>query len=229
MRLNKWLVLAGVTSSRRKADELVISGKILRNGHYVKPGEQVQDSDIISLNGEVLRVLRKQTHIITFYKPRGVISSHARQKKNTKIIFDYLPLGWQTDIIVGRLDKDSEGLVLLTNDGALAQRLTHPSFKVRRVYSVTTKRPLTSQDLNQLTDGIELEDGTSRALSATLDEKKNLIITLEEGRNRQIRRSLMALNHTVTRLVRLNHGPYQLQGLKPGEWRQELPPKEKLQ
>jgi 23S rRNA pseudouridine2605 synthase len=135
-------------------------------------------------------------------------------------VFDFLPLGWHRDIIVGRLDRDSEGLMLLTNDGALAHELMHPSFGVQRVYQVTTKQPLTDNDLDLLVSGIELEDGTSRAVSATRDGERRVRITLEEGRNRQIRRSLDALDHTVTRLVRIQHGPYQLEDLQPGEWRE---------
>lgn len=220
MRLNKWLVLAGAASSRRKADELIAAGKILRNGHVAEAGEQALTKDTITLDGENLRITAEAPRIITFYKPRDVISSHTRQGKRNKIVFDFLPLGWHRDIIVGRLDRDSEGLMLLTNDGALAHELMHPSFGVQRVYQVTTKQPLTDNDLDLLVSGIELEDGTSRAVSATRDGERRVRITLEEGRNRQIRRSLDALDHTVTRLVRIQHGPYQLEDLQPGEWRE---------
>ena len=220
MRLNKWLVLAGAASSRRKADELIASGKVLRNGHVAEAGEQALAKDTITLDGENLRITAEAPRIIAFYKPRDVISSHTRQGKRNKIVFDFLPLGWHRDIIVGRLDRDSEGLMLLTNDGALAHELMHPSFGVQRVYQVTTKQPLTDNDLDLLVSGIELEDGTSRAVSAARDGERRVRITLEEGRNRQIRRSLDALGHAVTRLVRIQHGPYRLEDLQPGEWRE---------
>lgn len=221
MRLNKWLVLAGAASSRRKADELIAAGKILRNGHVAEAGEQAQARDSITLDGEELRITADTPHLIALHKPRGVISSHARQGKHNKIIFDYLPLGWHRDIIVGRLDRDSEGLVLLTNDGELAHQLMHPSFGVRREYLVTTKQPLTDLQLELLTAGIELEDGISKAVAASRDGERRVRIVLEEGRNRQIRRSLAALGHSVSRLVRLQHGPYILEDIQPGEW-QEL-------
>lgn len=220
MRLNKWLVLAGAANSRRKADELIAAGRILRNGHVAEAGEQALTKDTITLDGETLRITAESPRIIAFYKPRDVISSHTRQGKHNKIVFDFLPLGWHRDIIVGRLDRDSEGLMLLTNDGALAHELMHPSFGVQRVYLVTTKQPLTDNDLDLLVSGIELEDGVSRAVSANRDDERRVRITLEEGRNRQIRRSLDALGHSVTRLVRIQHGPYMLEGLQPGEWRE---------
>lgn len=227
MRLNKWLVLAGAANSRRKADEIIVAGRVLRNDHVAEAGEQVLEKDTITLDGEYLRITAEAPHIIAFYKPRDVISSHVRQGKSNKIIFDFLPLGWHHDIIVGRLDRDSEGLMLLTNDGGLAHRLMHPSFGVERVYLVTTKQPLANNDLDLLVSGIELDDGLSRAVFAARDGERRIRITLEEGRNRQIRRSLDALGHTVTRLMRVQHGPYLLEDLKPGQWR-EISPGEQL-
>lgn len=218
MRLNKWLVLAGAAASRRKADELINSGRVIRNGHVAEAGEQALVKDDITLDGESLRITAEAPRLTAFYKPREVISSHVRQGKSNKILFDFLPLGWHHDIIVGRLDRDSEGLILLTNDGALAHQLMHPSFGVQRIYQVTTKQALSDNDLDLLVHGIELEDGISRAVAAERDGERRVLITLEEGRNRQIRRSMEALGHTVTRLVRLQHGPYTLGELTPGAW-----------
>lgn len=220
MRLNKWLVLAGAATSRRKADELIATGRIMRNGHAAEPGEQAQPYDDITLDGENLRITSDEARLTAFYKPRGVISSHVRQGKNNKIIADFVPLGWQHDIIIGRLDRESEGLVLLTNDGGLAHRLMHPSFGVRREYLVTTQHPLNDLQISLLTDGVELEDGISKAIKATKEDGRRIRITLEEGRNRQIRRTLAELGHTVTRLVRVKHGDFSLEDLEPGEWRE---------
>jgi pseudouridine synthase len=220
MRLNKWLVLAGVATSRRKADELIAEGRIVRNGHVAEAGVQAQPYDDITLDGENLRITSDELRLIALYKPRGVISSHVRQGKNNKIIADFVPLGWQHDIIVGRLDRESEGLVLLTNDGALAHQLMHPSFGVRREYLVTTQQPLNDLQISLLTDGVELEDGISKAVKATKKDGRRIRIVLEEGRNRQIRRTLAELGHTVTRLVRVKHGDFSLEDLEPGEWRE---------
>jgi 23S rRNA pseudouridine2605 synthase len=222
MRLNKWLVLAGAATGRRQADELIRSRRIEVSGAPAGLGTQVEETDQVSIDGRPLSIQPAKTHVILFHKPVGVVSSH-RQQGKSRIVFDYLPKEYHADIIVGRLDKESEGLVLLTNNGQLAHEFMHPSHAVERRYLVRTKREISLEDLKQLHNGIELDDGLSKFMSCELVGPQALDIRLEEGRNRQIRRTLAALRHQVTELIRVSHGAYDLTGLKAGEWRLEEP------
>lgn len=224
MRLNKWLVLAGAATGRRQADDLIRDHHIEVNGAPAGLGTQVETTDKVSIDDKPLSIEPTNTHIILFHKPVGVISSH-RQQGKSRIVFDYLPKVYHVDIIIGRLDKESEGLVLLTNNGQLAHELMHPSHAVERRYLVRTKRDITPLDLQKLHNGIMLDDGLSKFKRCELAGPQALDIHLEEGRNRQIRRTLAALHHQVTELIRVSHGPYNLTGLKAGEWRlEELTP-----
>jgi pseudouridine synthase len=122
--------------------------------------------------------------------------------------------------MIGRLDRESEGLMLLTNDGQLAHRLMHPSFNIDRIYEVETIKPITESQIGQILAGVSLDDGISRAKSIEKLSERQIRITLTEGRNRQIRRTLAHIGHHVNRLVRIEHGPYRLAGLEPGSWQE---------
>lgn len=221
MRLNKWLVLAGVASSRRKADELVIAGEVTVRDRMALVGEDIGEDDQVYFQRRLLQIPDNAPRLTKFYKPRGVVSSHQRQK-NAKLVFDYLPELFGHDIMIGRLDRESEGLMLLTNDGQLAHRLMHPSFNIDRIYEVETVKPITENQIKQLLTGVSLDDGMSRAKSVKRLSEHQLEITLTEGRNHQIRRTLAHLGHRVSKLVRIQHGPYRLAGLESGSW-QEIP------
>lgn len=213
-------MLAGAATGRRQADDLIRSRHIEVNGVPAALGTQVEPADSVSIDGVARSIEPAKTHIILFHKPVGVISSH-RQQGKSRIVFDYLPTEYHADILIGRLDKESEGLVLLTNNGQLAHELMHPSHAIERRYLVRTKREISEEELQRLHDGVELDDGLSKFKSCELAGPQALDIRLEEGRNRQIRRTLAALRHQVTELIRVSHGSYDLTGLKAGEWRLE--------
>lgn len=218
MRLNKWLVLSRAVNSRRKADELIKAGEVTINDQTAKLGDIVGEADKVYLSNQRLSLAITEPQLVIFNKPRGLICSH-RQQKKSRIIFDILPENLHHYTIIGRLDRESEGLVLLTNNGKLAHRLMHPSFNVERVYEVDVAEPIDDQLINHLMRGVSLKDGISRAKNAHRLSGHKLQITLTEGRNHQIRRTLAELNYQVTKLVRLQHGPYRLDGLAIGQWK----------
>lgn len=221
MRLNKWLVIAGAASARRQADELIEAGRVSLDGHKASLGARVEDGSTVRLDNQKLSLRQSQRRLIRLYKPAGVISSHRKQGKS-RIVFDLLPNDMADYIIVGRLDKDSEGLMLLTNDGQLAHELMHPSFQVERRYLVRLNRAPTESLPCQLIQGVNLDDGVSIFTNCTIIGERAIELTLQEGRNRQIRRTMRQLGYRVEKLIRLEHGPYSLVGLRPGEWRDEV-------
>jgi 23S rRNA pseudouridine2605 synthase len=222
MRLNKFLQRAGV-ASRRKADELIRSGRIAVNGRVVgEPWLEVGPGDIVTLDGRPLS-LPGGYHYFKLYKPRGVTSTlsdpHAR-----RTLAEFVPPGLRL-FPVGRLDRDSEGLLLLTDDGELALVLSHPRYGVRKRYFVELDRPLSRRELGRLRAGVELPDGPFRPVCVRRAGPNALVLSLAEGRKREIRRGFRALGRRVVRLVRLSIGPLELGDLAPGELR-ELSPRE---
>lgn len=218
MRLNKWLVQAGAAFARRKADELIEEGRVRVNGQPAKLGQIIESGDDVQVNGESIALWTAPLQLIAVHKPTGYICSH-RHQSDTPIIFDLLPKQYRNYTIIGRLDKDSEGLVLLTNDGQLAQKLTHPSSEVTRVYEVTLNKPVDGELVERLTTvGIELDDGVSVFDSVTPLDEARLRISMHSGRNRQIRRTFAACDRKVTQLKRIQHGTWELNELKAGEW-----------
>ncbi len=217
MRLNKWLVEAGAAPARRAADELIKAGGITVDGQPAELGTQVESGQRVELNGQPLIIAPSERRMIALHKPRGVVSSHRRQGKE-EIVTDLLPPELRSFKFVGRLDRESEGLMLLTNDGEVAYTLTHPKHEVRRVYEVELDSELTPAHRELLLAGMELEDGLSSFLSLTDLRPKTYRLELQEGRNRQIRRTLGALGYDVVRLKRVSHGPYELGTLASGDW-----------
>jgi 23S rRNA pseudouridine2605 synthase len=216
MRINKYLAQA-TGLSRRAADTAIAEGRVAVNGSAPQTGQQISGSDTVTLDGTVLAP--SATVTIMLNKPPGYVCS--RDGQGSKTIYELLPPEYQQLKSVGRLDKDSSGLLLLTNDGELANQLTHPSYSKHKIYEVSLDKPLEPLHQQMINDhGIQLEDGPSQLqLEKLSDDGKQWRITMHEGRNRQIRRTFSALGYTVTLLHRIQFGPYQLNDLTSGEHR----------
>lgn len=221
MRINRYLALA-TGLSRRNADGAIGSGRVKVNGEVIALGRIVADNDRVTLDDHPLSLTDKR--YVIFNKPAGVVVSRVRQGKS-HTIYDLLPEDLYNLKPIGRLDKDSSGLLILTNDGQLAQALGHPSAGKTKIYLVKLDRNLNDPDLARLDEPIQLSDGPSRLKVKRLSNE--LEVALTEGRNRQIRRSFEALGYKVTKLKRVAFGKLKLRDLKPGEFR-ELRPEEIL-
>lgn len=220
MRLNKYIAAAGVCS-RRKADELIASGVVSVNGKKVtEMGFSVGDKDKVFIDKTLVRP--KKHEYYRFYKPAGFITS-ADDEKGRKIIYDLLSPELHNLKPVGRLDKDSSGLIILTNDGDLLNELTHPSIKVPKRYVVSVKGKMHLHHLEKMAQGLEIEPGkTAYADSAILESDANrtvLQITLYQGLNRQIRKMLELLGFEVTSLKRVQHATIDVEGLSKGQYK----------
>jgi pseudouridine synthase len=215
MRINKYIAAASELS-RRAADAAISDGRVLINGGVATSGSQVGDQDLVTLDARPLFVDRQLTTII-FNKPVGYVVS--RDGQGSKTIYDLLPAEHQQLNPVGRLDKYSSGLLLLTNDGALANELTHPRYAKVKIYEISLNTPLAPLHQQMINDrGLSLEDGLSKLQLEKLDDQGYAWrVTMSEGRNRQIRRTFSALDYTVKRLHRTHFGPYQLGDLANGK------------
>lgn len=216
MRINVFIAKA-TGLSRRAADQAVLDGRVSVNGRRPQTGQQVSDTDTITLDGKILSAADQTTTII-LNKPVGYVVS--RDGQGSQTIYDLLPAEYHNLKPVGRLDKDSSGLLLLTNDGQLAHQLTHPRYSKTKIYEIVLNKSLGTSDQKTIEQGVELEDGPSALqLKALYNSRNNWRVTISEGRNRQIRRTFAALGYTVTLLHRTNFGDYVLPaGLKPGQW-----------
>jgi len=216
MRLNKFLA-QGTTLSRRKADEAIAAGRVSMNGKPAGQGMDVSPTDVVQLDGITVEAA-SEVLTIMLHKPRGYVVS--RYGQGSEIIYDLLPPEYQLLNPVGRLDKDSSGLLLLTNDGQLAQGLTHPSKQKIKLYEVELDKPLQPLHRQMISDqGLQLEDGVSKLqLERQRDgDDRAWAITMHEGRNRQIRRTFAALGYGVRTLHRTQFGPYTLGSLQVGK------------
>ncbi len=216
MRLNKWLVEAGVAPARRKADELISAGRVSVNDQSAELGQIITEADQVSLDGQPLSVAQSEVVVVRYYKPVGRVSSHQPQGNDASVFTD-LPPEYAQFKFIGRLDKDSEGLMILTNDGGLVQEMSHPSRGHEKTYLIWLDRWLTPADRQVLLDGVELEDGRSHFQAVEDQPDGSYRVVLGEGRNRQIRRSLQTLGYTVRRLKRTHIGQYSLGNLGPGQ------------
>ena len=214
LRLNKFLAeRLGV--SRREADDLIASGKIFVNKKPATIGVKVDKNDKVCYNGKIVPFDTVFLYL-AFHKPIGYVCSR-RAQGSTPTLYDLLPAKYHKLKTVGRLDKDSSGLILLTNDGDFAFQMTHPKFHKNKIYEVELDKPLEPLHQQMISDyGIMLEDGPSKFTIVRDDDK--CIVTLSEGRNRQIRRTFTALGYTVTKLHRITFGKYELGSLKPGKY-----------
>lgn len=209
VRLNKFIA-SSTGMSRRAADKVIEYGRVRINNDAVKQGVMVYPTDIVTLDGATLGAT-KPLQTILFNKPVGYIVS--RDGQGGRSIYDILPPTLHHLKPVGRLDKDSSGLLLLTNNGNLAQGLTHPSFQKTKVYEIEVSQPLAPLHRQMITDyGVHLEDGPSKFDITRMTEGDDLHwqITMHEGRNRQIRRTFQSLGYNVAKLHRTQFGQYTL-------------------
>lgn len=218
MRINRFIAIA-TGLSRRAADKLADSGEIYVNGRRIKTGYIVSEHDEVTLSGKQLR-MPGEFSTVMLNKPAGYVCSRAGQ--GSKTVYNLLPLQYHNLKPVGRLDKDSSGLLLLTDDGGLAQTLTHPSHRKMKRYELKINKPIKPEDWEKITQkGVRLDDGVSKFdLHWLTKDGKQWTATLYEGRNRQIRRTFAALGYKVTKLHRTIFGDYQLGNLPPGKFRQ---------
>lgn len=227
-RLQKVIAHAGITS-RRKAEELITAGRVRVNGQVVKElGVQVSSKDTVEVDG--VPIEQEQHVYYVFYKPRGVISAVSDDKKR-KVVLDYFEDVTARIYPVGRLDYDTSGLLLLTNDGELSQTLMHPKHEVDKVYVAKVKGVADKKQLLPLTKGIRIEGRKTAParfdiLSTDMTAQTSIVqLTIHEGRNHQVKNMLKAVGLPVQKLKRELYGPLTLEGLRPGEFR-ELSKKE---
>jgi len=218
--LSKFLAQAGV-ASRRKVIDIIKSGVITVNDKIIKePGFKITDTDCIKVKGKV--VVSESKIYILLNKPKNYITTVSDERgrhKVTDLIADEIQ---QRVYPIGRLDKNTTGLLLLTNDGDLALRLSHPRFEVEKIYHVQLDRPLTKKDMQALFDGIELEDGiivVDDAYFFKNASKKNCSVTLHSGKNRVVRRLFENLGYEVIKLDRVGYAGLTKEGLSVGSWR----------
>jgi 23S rRNA pseudouridine2605 synthase len=218
LRLNKHLALQlGV--SRREADNLIAASRVTINGDTAVLGARMQAGDIVTIDDKPIKSDTAFVYL-AFNKPTGYVCSR-RQQGDTPTIYSILPEEYHTLKPVGRLDRESSGIILLTNDGDFAFQMTHPKFAKTKLYNVELSHDLEPLHQQMISDyGIELEDGTSSFGLERLNDKdrKNWIVTMKEGRNRQIRRTFGSLGYSVEKLHRTNFGNYALGDIKPGKF-----------
>lgn len=222
-RLQKVIAHAGV-ASRRKAEEMILEGKVKVNGKVVKElGVKVSNSDTVEVGGIPLE--KEQPVYFLFYKPRGIISS-VTDDKGRKTVTDYFPEIKERIYPVGRLDYDTSGILLLTNDGEFANLLMHPRNEIEKEYIAKIKGIPLRENLKVLEKGIRLEDGKTAPAQTkviSVDKKKGTSIvqlTIHEGKNRQVRRMFEAIGHPVVKLRRERYGFLDLRGLQAGDARE---------
>ncbi|MBQ5608907.1 MAG: pseudouridine synthase [Rikenellaceae bacterium] len=219
IRLNRYIAQSGLCS-RREADELIADGKVTVNGVIVtEMGTKVQQTDEVCVNES--RVVSEKKVYILMNKPKGYVTT-VEDDHATKTVMDIVKGACAERIYpVGRLDKNSLGVLLMTNDGDLTKTLTHPSFEKRKVYQVTLDKPLTKADMEQIVEGITLEDGFIQAdeVSYVNESKKEVGIEIHSGRNRIVRRIFEHQGYTVTKLDRVLFAGLTKKNLKRGQWR----------
>jgi 23S rRNA pseudouridine2605 synthase len=220
MRLNAYLARAGV-ASRRGAEDLIRSGRVRVNGEDAGLATFVGPNDLVELDGQ--RLDPEPLAYVLLHKPAGVVTT-ARDPHGRPTVVDLVQHA-QRVVPVGRLDADTTGALVLTNDGPLAHRLMHPRYEVDKVYEVDVKGEPSSTALSRLEQGVELEDGMTSPAQVRRLGPSRLELTIHEGRKHQVKRMLEAVGHAVRRLHRSRYAGLTLDGLAPGEWR-ELTPEE---
>lgn len=216
-RLQKVLARAGI-GSRRRCEELIAEGRVRVDGVVARLGDKVDaDTSEVEVDGVVVTVASGLVHYL-LNKPAGVVTT-AHDPQGRPTVVELVPPEPRV-FPVGRLDLDTEGLLLLTNDGPLTHRLTHPSYGVEKEYLALVDGEPRRGDIRRLREGIELEDGMTAPARVAVVEPSLLRITIHEGRNRQVRRMCEAIGHPVRRLVRTRIGPLVDRHLGPGQWRE---------
>lgn len=224
VRLNRYIAQAGVTS-RRKADELISGGKVKVNGEVVTElGTKIDPSDHVEVEGQVIQ--QQAFEYVLLNKPKDTITT-VDDERDRRIVMDLLDDQARARgvVPVGRLDRDTTGALLLTNDGDLTHRLMHPSYAVEKLYLVRTTAPVKPHDLDRLRAGVMLDDGEAKADRAAYvgDDPRAVGLALHEGRNRQIRRMMEALGYEIAALDRVEYAGLNLTKLRRGEWRRLRP------
>jgi 23S rRNA pseudouridine2605 synthase len=215
MRLNAFIARAGV-ASRRKADDLIKAGRVTVNGEPGQLNTFVGANDEVRLDGKPLA--KQRLAYVLLHKPAGVVTT-ARDPQGRRTVVDLVAHPARV-VPVGRLDADTTGALLLTNDGDLAHRLAHPRYEVDKVYEIECWTQPTDADLARLRDGVELDDGPTRPAGVRRIDGARIELTIHEGRNRQVKRMLEAVGHRVRRLHRSRYANLAVDGLEPGEWRE---------
>ena len=219
MRLNRYIAQYS-SISRRKADELISTGKVIVNRQTAHLGTQVTEQDSVFVDGNKLIPVTREFTTILLHKPEGYVCSKDGQGSPT--VYDLLQRRMQHLNIAGRLDKDSSGLVVLTDDGILLNELTHPSNDKEKIYHVTLSKPLADGAIADFARGVHIGDERISKMSVVPQEGTvaTYIVTIHEGRNRQIRRSFEARGYHVERLHRTNLGPYSIGTLVPKQFKE---------
>ena len=222
-RIQKMIADCGYCS-RRKAETLISQGRVRLNGRPVKLGDKCGTKDIITVDGERLYMPRKKNLVyIMLNKPRGYVTTVSDELER-RCVMDLLDGVEERVYPVGRLDRNSEGLLLFTNDGDFANNIMHPSRHISKTYRVTVRPDISDEQLVRLSEGIEIDGKKTLPANVVVKEKQQgrvvLLITIKEGRNRQIRKMCEAVGLEVARLRRISIGPLKLGMLKPGTWRE---------
>ena len=224
MRLQKYMAMCGV-AARRKCEEIIAAGRVSVNGRIVtEMGTQVEENDEVCVDGALIRPEEHKRYVL-YHKPAGEVTNVSDEKGRETVMdrFRDFPVRLYP---VGRLDYDSEGLLLLTNDGELAQRLTHPSCEVDKVYLARVTGNPSNEAIDRLRRGVYMEGDERRTYPADVrvvrDESliSDILVTIHEGRNRQVRRMFDAVGHKVLLLRRIRFGAVELGSLRRGEWRE---------
>ncbi len=217
MRLQRYLAQAGL-GARRRCEKLIRAGRVKVDGQTAQLGQTVvPGKSDVRVDGRRVAPVSERV-VIVFNKPAGVLSACHRSREQGPLVTELVRSEWRL-FPCGRLDKDSEGLLILTNDGDLAYRLTHPRFAKEKEYEVVLDRDCTETQVSQLVRGVELEDGLACAKLAERISASRLRVVLTQGRKRQLRRMLEALGLGVRRLIRTRIGAIRLGRLGPGQWR----------
>jgi 23S rRNA pseudouridine2605 synthase len=220
MRLNAYLARAGV-ASRRKADELIKAGRVHVNGEPGQLNTFVEPNDVVELDGQ--RLAPQRLAYVLLHKPEGVVTT-ARDPHGRRTVVDLVRHEARV-VPVGRLDADTTGALLLTNDGELAHRLAHPRYQVEKVYEAEVEGDPADDALARLADGLELDDGPTAPARVRRLGPSRVEVAIHEGRKHQVKRMLEAVGHPVRSLHRSRYAGLTPAGLEPGEWR-ELEPEE---
>jgi pseudouridine synthase len=215
VRLNAYLARSGV-ASRRKADELVKAGRVLVNGETGQLNTFVEAGDRVEVDGRI--VTPQRLAYVVLHKPAGVVTTASDPQGRPTVVG--LVQHESRVVPVGRLDADTTGVLLLTNDGELAHRLAHPKYEVEKVYEAEVEGDPSDEALRRLAEGVELEDGRTAPARVRRLGRGRVELSIHEGRNRQVRRMLEAVGHPVHRLHRSRYAGLTVNGLERGEWRE---------
>jgi 23S rRNA pseudouridine2605 synthase len=215
VRLNAYLARAGV-ASRRKSDELIKAGRVTVNGRPGQLNTFVEPTDRVEVDGR--EVAPQRLSYVLLYKPAGVVTTASDPRGRPTVVG--LVEHESRVVPVGRLDADTTGALLLTNDGDLAHRLAHPKYEVEKVYEAEVEGEPSDAALRRLAEGVELEDGRTAPAKVRPLASTRIELSIHEGRNRQVKRMLEAVGHPVSRLHRSRYAGLTVEGLRPGEWRE---------